>query len=713
VAAQGQEQGMSTPDIEHVVVLMLENRSFDSMLGWLYQTGAPSQFLPAGTTPTYFGLQSINLGDFTNTAQNPALSSPPIQGAQGFTVPTADPGEDFAQVNQQLFNTTTYPPTGPANMLGYLQDYVDVLQALGMDSGDIPAQAPQVMQTYTASQLPVLNQLAQAYAVSDAWYASAPSQTNPNRAFLMSGTSMGLVNNGQLETSSQAQELDKLLGMAIGDDRFDTPTIFNALSSGGVDWAVFWQTSYLPEKISTLLEYGAALAAILTIYDPPIGIALDSALAALSPYISYIDGLTNGELESCYTWRLFPQLQGLPNAANNFQSLDQFFSLAEAGNLPAFSYIEPYWSISQVTTPTLSQLPKALLTALGNDYHPPSNLLVGEAFVKAVYTSLIANQAAWEKTLLLITFDEFVGSFDHQTDGLQQGLVQPPWGTGTPPALATQNNFNFDRLGARVPTIVVSPWVQAGTVFRSPTATPYDHTSMIATSLKLLGLSAQTSTFGARTAAAPTFETVLTLDTPRTDAASLPFVDKTHYTGDPVNYGDSFLLQNVNGDYLTVFSAEVKSTIPGLPSGAMGICVDLGLAANFPTLGSGAPAPVSFLSPASNVSGQVPDQAQVLLISRETGLGAADALGAWSDSHDCYYFAPYFTAPYAANQTWTIQNQTEAGQPLCYGTKVTLMNQSFWQGLSRDTRWFEGGWISTSASPDSWTIQPAPVTPPS
>ena len=706
---------MATPQIEHVVVLMLENRSFDSMLGWLYENGAPTQFLPAGTPQTFQGLQSVDLSAFNNLAQNPSVSSPPIQGAQGFTVPTTDPGEEFEHVNVQFFNTETYPPGVPANMLGYLQDYVNVLQTLGTSSSDVPALAPQVMQTYTASQLPVLNQLAQAYAVSDAWYASVPSQTNPNRAFLLTGTSNGLVNNGQLETSPEAQEIEQLLGMAIGDDRFDAPTIFNAIADGGQTWSVFWQTSYLPEKISTLLQYGTDVADAIMLVAPAIGIVIQDALSALSPYTSYMQTLTNGELESCYTWRLFPQLQSLPNAADNFKSLDDFFALAEGGGLPAFSFIEPYWTISQVTTPaaSLTQLPKALLTALGNDYHPPSNLLMGEAFVKAVYMAVTANQPAWEKTVLLITFDEFVGTFDHQTEGLQEGLVQPPWGTGTAPALAQQNNFNFDRLGARVPAIVVSPWVQAGTVFRSPTTTPFDHTSAIATSLKLLGLSDQISTFGSRTAAAPTFETVLTLASPRTDYNDLPFMDKLQTAGNPVNYGDIFLLQNQGGAYLTAFTADVKAAaLPGLPAGAMGMCVDIGLGALFPTLGQGGSVPLSFVSATPGASGQIPDQAQVLLISRETGLGAADALGAWSDSHDCYYFTPYFTQPYVQNQTWTIQNQSNPGAPITFGDNVVLINQSFQQGLSRDTRWFEGSWISTSSSPDYWTIQPAPVSPP-
>jgi phospholipase C len=152
---------------------------------------------------------------------------------------------------------------------------------------------------------------------------------------------------------------------------------------------------------------------------------------------------------------------------------------------------------------------------------------------------------------------------------------------------------------------VVSPWVQKGTVFRSPTATPYDHTSAIATTLKLFGLSNQVSTFGARTAAAPTFDSVMTLTTPRTDAKSLAFMDQTHKAGDALNYGDSFLLQNQNGHYLTVYTADVKAgALPGLPSGAMGMCVDIGLAALFPTLGKGSSAPMSFVTPAPLMSGR-------------------------------------------------------------------------------------------------------------
>ena len=104
--------------------------------------------------------------------------------------------------------------------------------------------------------------------MSDDWFASVPSQTNPNRAFLMCATSNGMVNNGDLETNPQASEIESVLGMAIGDDRVYAPTIFNALEDAGVDWAVFWQTSYLPQKIYTLLTGPPILIPLLAAGSP-------------------------------------------------------------------------------------------------------------------------------------------------------------------------------------------------------------------------------------------------------------------------------------------------------------------------------------------------------------------------------------------------------------------------------------------------------------
>ena len=185
-------------------------------------------------------------------------------------------------------------------------------------------------------------------------------------------------------------------------------------------------------------------------------LALGALLAALLPFEEYLAEISNGDLASSYTWRLFPQIErDIPNAADHFQGIEDFHGRARAGTLPRFSYIEPTWTFAHVTDATSVQ--EKLTTDQGNDYHPPGNVLVGEQFVKDVYTSLISNREAWQKTALLITFDEFVGTFDHVTADLAPGGILAPTGGAAKPVFESPTGFDFTRLGARVPTILVSP----------------------------------------------------------------------------------------------------------------------------------------------------------------------------------------------------------------------------------------------------------------
>ena len=684
---------MSATNIDHVVVLMLENRSFDSLLGWLYESDSPSLTIPTPAQGDEFrGLAHIDRNAFVNTARQGAISSPPVRGAAGFTVPTPDPGEEFAHVNMQFFGTATPAPGAVPTMTGVLEDFVEVMQEFGYSDSDIATRATTIMQSYTPAQLPVLNQLAKHYAVGDAWFASVPSQTNPNRAFAMCGTSSGLVNNGELEQDPRAKAIEDILKMQIGDDRFPGRTIFNALHDGQRDWKVFWQTSYLPQKISKLLAAASSLPSPLL---GPLKVLLDE----LAPYADYLTELSSGDLSSSYTWRLFPEIQKIDGAAGHFARLDDFHSMARSGTLPAFSYIEPFWTISQCGADTSV---KRLFTAMGNDYHPPCNMMVGEDFVRDVYASLIANRDAWQRTVLLITFDEFVGSFDHATPP----AAIPPWGANGQPDHISPTGFGFDRLGARVPAIVVSPFVQKGTVFRSPTDVAYDHTSIIATTIKMLGLSESPADFGQRTAVAPTFDDVLVLDQPRTDEADLAFLDVARTNGDPVCYGDLFTLAYQDGQYLGRFETAAKAA--ALPSSVLPFAVDLGLAANFPTLGDAAHKVVLTFATSNPDGGAVGDGNQVWIVSKEPGLVGGDVLGAWADSHDCYWFDLFFDGEHAAQVAWVIQNVDHPGAALRYGDRVRLVNRSYNQRLAQDDRWFQGKWISTSKDDGTWTIHPAP-----
>jgi phospholipase C len=140
-----------------------------------------------------------------------------------------------------------------------------------------------------------------------------------------------------------------------------------------------------------------------------------------------------------------------------------------------------------------------------NDYHPPHNVCRGETFLANAYAT-VRNSPYRDKIMLVILFDEHGGCYDH---------VPPPTGAIAPQPcpVSRDGKFKFDRFGVRIPTIVVSSYVEPGTVFRaSPNEAPYDHTSILATLRDWLQLNNDPTKFlpSPRIAAAPTLDRVLT-----------------------------------------------------------------------------------------------------------------------------------------------------------------------------------------------------------
>jgi len=470
------------PGIEHIVVLMLENRSFDTTLGWLYDGAAPRHFIPAGGRLKFEGLTEAELPKYANPLALPnseITSYPPVKGAT-YTVqdkasylnsPPTDPHEALQYVTDQIYGPLKWTVTPPINppkgalphMKGFLQDYVS---ALPKDKQTHLPSILRVMETYTPDQLPVLCGLARAFACSDMWFSSVPSQTNPNRAFLACGTACGKINNQQ--------------PWAYGD--YDATTIWNRLDAGQISWKIFWEEVFVPVK----------------------------------------DNDNQG-----WTRKAFPQLRKISND-NDFLNMAEFHRQARNGTLPAFSFIEPSWSLEDREIGQTNGIQ-------GDDFHPPGDVRPGEDLLAQIYTSLLANTQAWEKTLLIITFDEHGGTFDHWP---------PP--KAVPPDGMNQEGFDFDRYGVRVPTIFVSPWIEEQTVIRAglPGAwPPFDHTSINATVLKWLGQSRSGFQLGKRTEQAPTFENVLNRKRPRT-AEELVLGTLRQPPGPPsIRMGDRFYLQ--------------------------------------------------------------------------------------------------------------------------------------------------------------------------
>ncbi|HXW26854.1 MAG TPA: alkaline phosphatase family protein [Xanthobacteraceae bacterium] len=199
--------------ISHIVVLMLENRSFDSLLGQLYPASPPNP-----PPPVFAGL--------TGAESNPNPSGPPVPVWKNagtdrptMTTPDPDPGEHWTDVNQQICGSQAYSPPSPANaMSGFVANYL--FQKTKHPGRTYDPRA--AMHFFTAAQVPAISGLARAFAASDSWFASAPCQTWPNRFFAHCATANGFENNEPFHFP------------------YEMETIFNRLESAGRDWRVYF-----------------------------------------------------------------------------------------------------------------------------------------------------------------------------------------------------------------------------------------------------------------------------------------------------------------------------------------------------------------------------------------------------------------------------------------------------------------------------------------
>ncbi|KAK8532182.1 hypothetical protein V6N13_131515 [Hibiscus sabdariffa] len=182
---------------------------------------------------------------------------------------------------------------------------------------------------------------------------------------------------------------------------------------------------------------------------------------------------------------------------DNFHNYDLSFKHdCEKGKLPNYVVIEPrYFDI---------------LTAAANDDHPSHDVSEGQKFVKEIYEAL-RSSPQWNEILFLITYDEHGGFYDH---------VPTPTGVPSPDNFvgAEPYNFKFDRLGCRVPAIMVSPWIQPGTVLHRPSGphptSEFEHSSIPATLKNIFNLK---EFLTKRDAWAGSFDIVVNRSTPRTD----------------------------------------------------------------------------------------------------------------------------------------------------------------------------------------------------
>ena len=355
-------------NLRHIVVLMMENRSFDHMLGTL-----------KAKNPAIDGL--------TGTETNPDSTGVPVTVS-----PTAayqsqldpDPDHHFAAADLQIFGgvTTAQDPNRKPNMQGFVKSYFT--QQNNLNHSHL------IMNYFSADKLPVLTTLATQFAIFNRWFSSIPGPTLCNRAFAHYGTSFG----------------------QVGMDVF------------------YWNKKYK------------------SIYE-----RLDAA--GHSTRLYYFD-------EASSSLEVINLLQNQPSLFGTFQD---FKDACAKNKLPEYCFIEPNY--------TDHDDPNGGGELIACDQHPDHDVRAGEQFIATVYNAIRANPNLWPYTAMLIVYDEHGGTYDHVPPPActPDGFVAQPSDTKTP------DPFHFDRLGVRVPAVLISPWISPGTVIDEV----FEHASIPAT----------------------------------------------------------------------------------------------------------------------------------------------------------------------------------------------------------------------------------------
>jgi phospholipase C len=349
------------PQIQHIVVLMMENHSFDNRLGMLDRPDVDGFRLGRDGLPT--ATNPYPDGTIQHAFRMPTTCQLRSQPSQEWTASH----NAFNNGKNDGFVRTTISPLSTEIVGGVAMGY------------------------WQAEDQPFYDSLYKSFPIADRYFCSVLGQTFPNRRYVLGATSLGQIDD-------------------IGVNLTDYPvngTIFDSLDAHGISWKNYFTTA----DFSPAAPQGSSLL-------------------------------------------LFPKLFfnnfNPKNPSSKCTDISNFFTDAAAGTLPAYSFVDPEFGHQSEEN--------------------PQNIVVGEEFAAKVINAVI-NGPHWDRTLLILTYDEHGGYFDH---------VPPPAAIAPddigPILFPGESGFDgFNRYGFRVPFAIVSPWARPHYVSHQV----FDHTSIL------------------------------------------------------------------------------------------------------------------------------------------------------------------------------------------------------------------------------------------
>jgi phospholipase C len=394
------------PQIKHIVVLMMENHSFDNYLGTLGR----GEGFPLGD-------------DGTPDAGNPDSAGAAIRAYHADSTVQEDgvPCQSWSASHTQWAD-------------GKMTGFVTSTEQNAPEGNRAAAMA-----YWTEQDLPFYHGLARTFPLADHWFSSCLGPTFPNRRFLLAGTANGL--------------MDDLPFNLL--DRPRAGTIMDMLTRHGISWVNYRPASTDHSDLRRYLRYRRRRTR--------------RHLAALGRPLRRTSEVFKRDLQ--FTSAIYPL--GMAGYMAHVRSLEQFFADADSGNLPSFCIVDPdFRSFSEEN---------------------PQDVRKGESFAAEVISRVMHGQG-WADTLLIWTYDEHGGYYDHVAPppavppddipgrsrvahpSLLRSLLKVLFpGYVRQAEQLVAGTDAYDVYGFRVPAVIVSPYARPGCVLSDV----FDHTSVL------------------------------------------------------------------------------------------------------------------------------------------------------------------------------------------------------------------------------------------